>query len=96
MKLSIAGTSLGALAVAIAAPAQGQTPATPPAPREGGVQTIVVTAQRRSEDLQDVPVSVQALGEKDLEQLNINTFEDYLEQLPSVTAGGGGPGQNTI
>ncbi|WP_374408070.1 TonB-dependent receptor [Pelagerythrobacter sp.] len=60
------------------------------------MQTIVVTAQRRSQDLQDVPVSVQALGEEGLEQLNINTFEDYLEQLPTVTAGGSGPGQSTI
>jgi hypothetical protein len=43
-----------------------------------------------------VPISVTALGEKELSQLNIDTFEDYLDQLPNVTAGGGGPGQNTI
>ena len=45
-------------------------------------------AQRRTEDLQDVPVSVSAIGEQQLEELNIDTFEDYLEQLPTVTAGG--------
>ena len=56
----------------------------------------VTTAQRRSEDLQDVPVSVQALDAKGLEELNIDTFEDYLDQLPTVTAGGSGPGQSTI
>ena len=56
----------------------------------------MVTAQRRSEDLQDVPVSVQALGEEQLDQLNISTFDDYLKQLPTVTAGGGSPGQSTI
>ena len=55
-----------------------------------------MTAQRRSEDLQDVPVSVQALGEEQLDQLNISTFDDYLKQLPTVTAGGGSPGQSTI
>ena len=65
-------------------------------PRTGGVKTIVVTAQRRSEDLQDVPVSVQALGEEQLNQLNISTFDDYLQELPTVTAGGGSPGQSTI
>ncbi|MEE4153826.1 MAG: TonB-dependent receptor plug domain-containing protein [Erythrobacter sp.] len=62
----------------------------------GGVRTIVVTAQRRSEDLQDVPVSVSAIGAEELDQLNIDTFEDYLTQIPSVTAGGNGPGQSTI
>ncbi len=106
MKKTIAGASIGALAIAIAAPASAQTnnqtttqPAPAPAPaaqRQGGVQTIVVTAQRRSEDLQDVPVSVSAIGAEQLEELNIDTFEDYLAQIPTVTAGGTGPGQNTI
>lgn len=88
--------SLGALAVAIATPAAAQTAAGGAQQRVGGVNTIIVTAQKRSEDLQDVPVSVQALDEEGLEQLNIDTFEDYLEQLPTVTAGGSGPGQSTI
>ncbi|AWW75565.1 TonB-dependent receptor [Erythrobacter sp. KY5] len=89
---------MGALAVALSAPvaAQEQAPAPTQAERQGGVRTIVVTAQRRSEDLQDVPVSVSAIGAKELEELNIDTFEDYLEQIPSVTAGGNGPGQSTI
>ncbi|MEN8675788.1 MAG: TonB-dependent receptor [Alteriqipengyuania sp.] len=64
--------------------------------KRGGVNTIVVTAQRRSEDLQDVPVAVNAIGAEELDELNINTFDDYLEQLPSVTAGGSGPAQSTI
>lgn len=100
MKKFANSVSLGAVAIAMATPAMAQEQATqPPAnaqQRTGGVPTIVVTAQRRSEDLQDVPVSVQALGQEGLEQLNIDTFEDYLEQLPTVTAGGSGPGQSTI
>lgn len=62
----------------------------------GGVQEIVVTATKRSADLQDVPVAVQALGEETLDQLGVTIFDDYLQQLPGVTAGGGGPGQSTI
>lgn len=91
------GASVGALAIAIASPAVAQdaAPAEPEA-RQGGVGTIVVTATKREEDLQDVPISVQALGEEGLEELNIDTFEDYLDQLPTVTAGGSGPGQSTI
>ncbi len=62
----------------------------------GGVQEIVVTATKRSADLQDVPVAVQALGSEALDQLGVTVFDDYLQELPGVTAGGGGPGQNTI
>ncbi|GGC34304.1 hypothetical protein GCM10011371_22040 [Novosphingobium marinum] len=91
-KLS-SGASIGALAMAIAAPAAAQE-ATPA--RTGGLQEIIVTATKRSEDLQDVPVSLNAIGEEELDNLGVNTFNDYLEQLPSVTAGGSGPGQSTI
>ncbi|KUO57025.1 MAG: TonB-dependent receptor [Sphingomonadales bacterium BRH_c3] len=98
MKQFVTGASISAIAIAMASPvaAQDQSPAGAKPKRTGGVPTIVVTAQKRSEDLQDVPVSVQAIGEEELEQLNINTFEDYLDQLPTVTAGGSGPGQSTI
>ncbi|MGC6522237.1 MAG: TonB-dependent receptor [Candidatus Micropelagos thuwalensis] len=60
------------------------------------IDEIVVTARKKDETLQDVPVAVSALGEEALDQLGVDTFEDYLTQLPSVTAGGSGPGQNTI
>lgn len=98
------GASIGAITFALLSPAHAQAeqsastsaPVDAQEPRRGGVPTIVVTAQRRSEDLQDVPVSVQALGQEQLDQLNIATFDDYLQQLPTVTAGGGGPGQSTI
>ena len=100
MSKFVSGASVGALAIALASPALAQdataeTQAQQPEQR-GGVKTIVVTAQKRSEDLQDVPVSVAAIGAEELDELNIDTFEDYLEQLPTVTAGGSGPGQSTI
>ena len=104
LKKFTSGASAGALAIALSttttafaqdtATAQASVPAAQT--RQGGVRSIVVTAQRRSEDLQDVPISVQALGTEELEQLNVNTFDDYLKQLPTVTAGGGSPGQSTI
>jgi len=46
---------------------------------------IIVTAQKREENLQDVPVSIQALGSRRLDQLNISDFADYAKQLPSVS-----------
>ena len=60
------------------------------------IEEVVVTARKKSESLQDVPLSVNALNEETLEERGINVFEDYLTQLPGVTAGGSGPGQSTI
>ncbi len=63
---------------------------------QSAVEEIVVTARKKAESLQDVPLSVSALRESSLEELGVNVFEDYLLQLPSVTAGGAGPGTSTI
>ena len=57
---------------------------------------IVVTARRVQESLQDVPLAVTALRSREIDELGISNFQDYALQLPSVTAGGSGPGQNTI
>lgn len=59
---------------------------------------IIVTAQKRSENLQNVPISIQALGTQKLEQLGVASFTDYAQQLPSVTfqALGGTPGTNVV
>ncbi|MBV1918641.1 MAG: TonB-dependent receptor plug domain-containing protein, partial [Sphingomonadaceae bacterium] len=93
MKLR-SSASIGAVAIAIASPAMAQEQATDE--RVGGIGEIVVTATKRSENLQDVAVAISAIGEKTLDELRVDTFDDYLEQLPNVTAGGGGPGQSTI
>lgn len=60
------------------------------------IEEVVVTARKKTESLQDVPLSVSALRESALDEKGINVFEDYLLQLPSVTAGGSGPGTSTI
>lgn len=96
MKLH-SGASLVAIATLSATPALAQdTGDKAGEKRVGGVTEIVVTATKQSENLQDVPISVSAIGAEALEELAIDTFGDYLEQLPSVTAGGSGPGQSTI
>jgi iron complex outermembrane receptor protein len=60
------------------------------------IQTIVVTAQRRSESIQDVPISIQAFTGQTLKELNVTTFDDYIKYLPNVSAASNGPGQNEI
>src|SRR6202158_2873381 len=89
-KLSIAIASiLGALAGArsLAATAEAGSEA---------LEEITVTAQRRSESMQDVPISMQAFTAQSLQQLNIQTFDDYIKYLPNVTSANNGPGQNEV
>src|SRR5689334_24246096 len=49
-----------------------------------GVQEVVVTAQRRSENLQDVPITVQAITGDQLQKLNVVSFNDLLKYTPNV------------
>ena len=57
---------------------------------------VTVTATRRSENMQDVPISMQAFTAQTLQQLNVGTFDDYIKFLPNVTTANNGPGQNEI
>lgn len=60
------------------------------------IPEIVVTATKRAENLQDVPVAVQALDASSLQEQGIDTFSDYVKYLPNVTFAGRGPGQSTV
>jgi outer membrane receptor protein involved in Fe transport len=60
------------------------------------IQEITVTAQRRSENIQNVPISIQALTAETLKELSVTTFSDYVKYLPNVTAPSNGPGQSNI
>jgi len=84
---------LGGTSVAVTA--QEQTAATTETTSEG-ITEVIVTAQRRSEKMQDVPISMQALTAQTLQQLNVQTFDDYLKYLPNVTSASNGPGQNEV
>ncbi len=57
---------------------------------------IIVTAQKREENLQDVPISVQVLGTRRLDQLNITNFNQYTALLPSVAFQSAQPGVTTV
>ena len=60
------------------------------------IQEITVTAQRRTENMQDVPIQIQALTGETLKQLNVATFDDFVKYLPNVSAASNGPGQGSI
>ncbi len=57
---------------------------------------IVITATKREENLQDVPISVTVLGTRKLDQLNISNFEEYSKQLPSVSFQTAQPGYTVV
>ena len=77
--------------------AQPAAPAAPaPAAEEENDNVIIVTATKREENVQDVPINVIAIGTKRLDQLNISNFEDYTKQLPSVSFLTTQPGVTTV
>jgi outer membrane receptor protein involved in Fe transport len=58
----------------------------------GGIDEIVVTAQRRNESLQNVPITIQAVTGEQLKELGVVNFEDLLRFTPNVTYSGNGAG----
>jgi iron complex outermembrane recepter protein len=60
------------------------------------IQEITVTAQRRSQSMQDVPIQIQALTGETLTQLSVTTIDDFVKYLPNVTMASAGPGQGNI
>ena len=63
---------------------------------DAGIAEITVTAQRRNETMQKVPISMQAFTAETLQQLNVTTLDDYIKYLPNVTTANNGPGQNEV
>jgi outer membrane receptor protein involved in Fe transport len=84
-------SGLGGAAFAADATSAAESAASPT-----GVEEIVVTAQRRDETVQNVPMTVQAITGATLSQLSVTTFDDVLKYTPNVTFGNNGPGQGNI
>src|SRR5215468_9022815 len=80
---TILGTCAGASQAANA-------PAEEEAAAPVGIAEVVVTATRRSESIQDVPLTVQAITGDALKQLNVQSFNDLMKYTPNVTFSGNG------
>jgi iron complex outermembrane receptor protein len=78
----------------LAAATPRERAAAPRVPDE--LSEVIVTANRREEGLQHVPMTIQVLTGEMLASLNAYTFDDLVSDLPGVTARGVGPGQNNI
>jgi iron complex outermembrane recepter protein len=60
------------------------------------LEAIIVTATRRSENLQDVPIAITALTGSMLSELNVQTLDDFVKYLPNVSTASVGPGQGEV
>jgi iron complex outermembrane receptor protein len=60
------------------------------------LEEVIVTATRRSENLQNVPIAITALTSATLSELNVQTLEDFVKYLPNVSTAGVAPGQDEI
>ena len=85
LSLAIAAALYGAAAV-YGSPAQAATAVS------DSLEEITVTARKRTENLQDVPQSIDVFTSKDLQNLSITQFEDYATKTPSVSFISTGPG----
>ena len=84
--------SIRILAAVVASPKETTTKVPP----GDELQEVIVTANRREENRQNVPMTIQVLTGATLAKLNATTFDDFAKYLPGVTAHGVGPGQNNI
>ncbi len=95
------GTRIGfAVAAAISGAALSQrapaATAVDAADTGGGIQEVIVTARKVSENLQDVPLSVDVFTQKDMQNLAISNLEDFVQKSPSISFISEGPGSQII
>src|SRR6202012_4325130 len=70
--------------------------ATMDASADATLEEVIVTARKRAENLQDVPISIDVYTSKDLQNLAISKFEDYATMTPSISFVSAGPGTQTL
>jgi outer membrane receptor protein involved in Fe transport len=94
-------SALLASATVLALPAAAQDAATATTPTDDTARSdfqddIIVTAQKRDENIQDVAISIQAIGTRRLDELNVTNFNEYTQLLPSVAFQTSQPGLTTV
>ena len=77
-------------------PAPADTGDAAAASQSTSLAEVVVTARKRTENLQDVPISIDVFTSKDLQNLAITQFDDYASKTPSISFVSAGPGTQTF
>ncbi len=82
-------TRYAALLAAISVSAVAHAQSTAPSEADDGDQNIiVVTATKRTEALQDIPMSITAIGAQSLVEQNLSSISDYYTRIPGLTYSG--------
>jgi iron complex outermembrane receptor protein len=90
LNIAIAAALSGTVAMHVAPAAAGD------ASFNTFLEEIIVTARKRTENLQDVPLSIDVFTSKDMRNLAISQFEDYATLTPSISFVSAGPGSQTF
>ncbi len=77
LRCALTGCAAGIALVADAGAAVGQS--------NGGIETVVVTAQKRSENIQKVPIAISAFTQKDLKAEQVAGGPDLVKEVPNIT-----------
>lgn len=88
----LASTSL----IAVSPAAAQDAPAAEDAAESEDERVITVTALKREQNLQDVPLAITAIGTEQLDELQVNELRDVVKFLPSVSIQSSGPGFSQI
>lgn len=80
----MAGVASVALA-SLATPAIAEAGADSDAGRAAILEEVIVTADKRAQNIQDVPMSITAISAGDLEQRGVTNFQDYATQVPNLS-----------
>jgi len=91
LALAIAAILSGTTAMHVA-PASATNASAP----DTTLEEVIVTARKRTENLQDVPLSIDVYTAKDLQNLSISQFEDYATLTPSISFVSAGPATQTF
>ncbi|MBS0366853.1 MAG: TonB-dependent receptor [Proteobacteria bacterium] len=95
-KRALWGAAVVALTGLLSGPvvAQSQQQAQPGGSADNGLQEVVVTATRRAERLQDVPISVTAFGQEQMDAQGLRNIDDLTRLSPGVTFQRNGTGSS--
>jgi iron complex outermembrane recepter protein len=92
-RLGLAGSAVVLSALAGAPPALAQQAAA--GEPSGLLEDIIVTAEKRSESLEKVPLSIVAYSSDTLAQLGVQDFSSLAARIPGVTLNSAGPGRSS-
>lgn len=86
MRATILKSTCAATALLAAVPALAQASPPPPAADETGITDIVVTAQRREQSVQDVPIAISAFSSAQLEAQGVSNTLQLGQYVPNLIA----------